>query len=51
MSQSHDAVTVILSHNHVSQWKIVEDSGRNDINITCYTHVDLKKDTWSFRVG
>ena len=41
----------MTSHNHISQWKTVEDSRSNDIITICLTYVDLKVNTWSFIVG
>ena len=35
----------------MSQWKIVEGSGRNGIITTYLVYVDLKIDVWSFRIG
>ena len=40
-----------LSHNHVTQWKAIEGSERNDIIQVCYAYVELKADIWLFRVG
>ena len=38
-------VIVILSHDHISQEKAVEDSKRNNVIITYLTYVDLINNT------
>jgi len=40
-----------MSHNHMAQWKVVKGSERSDVITTYIIHVDLKVNTWSFRVG
>jgi len=38
-------IIVILSHDHISQEKAVEDSKRNNVIITYLTYVDLINNT------
>ena len=34
------------SYDHMSQWNIIEGSGRKQYHIACCTHVDLKDNAW-----
>ena len=42
-------ITLSLSHNHMSQWKIIEDFRSNNVITMCLTHIDLKDNTWPLR--